>query len=680
MTAIWIIHRDERLRAALARLSGVGDGGRLGAPDDAAWTTAPTPQVVVLGLSGDLDAELEFAHRHASRLPGARWLLVCPREERAEADRLFDSLPAERIDFPPTAAELRAQIRSATARRPVDGLARRQLRDAVANRFARWFSDLELPEVLRALDPRLAGVPLLVRGEPGTGRTLLSRYVHAFGGSAGGTWLELPCARSPRPADLLDWLREAEASAAPDPAQLTICLGDADALSPAAQQTVRAWVELGLPPGIGTFPRVRWIATVADDLTMGVGMARALTPDLTPDLAQALAGLSVRIPPLRERPEAIEALTRDTALAWSTARGTPQRVFAPDALAALGRHPWPGNQRELEAVIARTLAAEGTDPIHADRLRFHAEGPEPAVPDLDEAFATLTPVPESRAAAPAPPISESPPVAPVGATQATQPAGRDSAAPLRGKPEPTAAPAKSPADQSRADDPADEVRRLVRSLAHEVRNPLVAIRTFASLLPERADDPQFREEFSRVVGADVDRLVGVLDRLGSFAELEEGEPERVDVAAVLEGCLEESRGEIEQRRLLVLKELDRTQPHALAHPQAVELALGFLLQRALAWMPDRADLYLASRRQPGGLHGQPSQRIVFRFYRPGGRGAPTDAATAALGDRETDLGLMLSEQLVSSQHGTLTFDDTHADETVILIDLPAAAPTDPASD
>ena len=657
MTAIWIIHRDERLRAALARLSGVGDSARLGAPDDSAWTAAPTPDVVVLGLAGDLDSELEFAHRHAPRLAGARWLLVCPRDERDEADRLFDSLPAQRIDFPPTAAELRSRIRAATARRPVDGLARRRLRDAVAARFARWFADLELPEVLRSLDPRLAGVPLLVRGEPGTGRTLLARYVHAFGGSAGGTWLELPCARSPKPTDLLAWLREADAAAAPDPAQLTVCLGDADALTPAAQQTVRSWIELGLPPGIGPFARVRWIATVGDDLSMGAGMEGALTPELTPDLAQALAGLTVRIPPLRERTGAIETLANEAANAWATARSAAPRAFAPDALAALARHPWPGNQRELEAVVARTLAAESNDPIHADQLRFHAEGP---TAERSEVLAAHEPAPPPAR------IAESlRPEPPRDAPSETKPRGGTQPAPETGPPASAAA---------------DEVRRLIRSLSHEVRNPLVAIRTFASLLPERADDPEFRDEFSRIVGADVDRLEGVLDRLGSFAELPEAGPEPVDVAALLESRLEEVRGEIESRRLLVLKELDRTRPHALASAPALSLALEFLLQRALAWMPDRADLYLASRYQPEGLGGRPSQRVVMRFYRPGAGAEPTDTARAALGDRETDVGLVLAEQLIRSQQGTLSVDDTQADETVVVIDLPSAKAPEPASD
>jgi nitrogen-specific signal transduction histidine kinase len=219
-----------------------------------------------------------------------------------------------------------------------------------------------------------------------------------------------------------------------------------------------------------------------------------------------------------------------------------------------------------------------------------------------------------------------------------------------------------------------EVRRLARSLAHEVRNPLVAIRTFASLLPERADDPTFREEFSKMVGADVDRIEGVLDRLGSFAELPSDPPDRVDVAAVVEAQLEALRGEIERRRLLVLKELDRTRPHARASGPAVELALEFLLQRALAWMPDRADLYLAARHQPDGLRGGPSQRIVLRFYRPDAGDAATDAATEALSDRETDLGLVLAEQLIRSQNGTLTLDDTRPDETVVVVDLPAAPP------
>jgi signal transduction histidine kinase len=410
---------------------------------------------------------------------------------------------------------------------------------------------------------------------------------------------------------------------------------------------------------VGPFARVSWIATVGDDLSMGAGMPGALTPELTPDLAQALAGLTVRIPPLRQRREAIATLATDTALAWSSARGTPPRTFADDALLALERHPWPGNQRELEAVVARTLAAEAGTPIHADQLRFHTEGRSSSGPAGFQSEERFEPAPVGPAAEP---------------SRVEVPAREPSDAKRTDALE-------APADGTNGADGAGEVRRLLRSLAHEVRNPLVAIRTFASLLPERADDPEFREEFSRLVGADVNRIEGVLDRLGSFAELAPAEPERVDVAAALEGRLEELRSEIETRRLLVLKELDRTHPHARASGPAVELALEFLLQRALAWMPDRADLYLASRYQPDGLRGGPSQRIVLRSYRPGGGGAASsDAAAEALSARETDLALILAEQLVRSQHGTLTLDDTRADETVVVLDLPAAEPPGPASD
>jgi len=58
---------------------------------------------------------------------------------------------------------------------------------------------------------------------------------------------------------------------------------------------------------------------------------------------------------------------------------------------------------------------------------------------------------------------------------------------------------------------------LAASMSHEVRNPLVAIKTFASLLPERYDDPAFREEFRTQVNKEIGRLEAIIDQINAFA-------------------------------------------------------------------------------------------------------------------------------------------------------------------
>ena len=47
---------------------------------------------------------------------------------------------------------------------------------------------------------------------------------------------------------------------------------------------------------------------------------------------------------------------------------------------------------------------------------------------------------------------------------------------------------------------------LAASMSHEIRNPLVAIKTFAQLLPERFEDPDFRKDFNQIVVQEIDRL------------------------------------------------------------------------------------------------------------------------------------------------------------------------------
>ena len=56
---------------------------------------------------------------------------------------------------------------------------------------------------------------------------------------------------------------------------------------------------------------------------------------------------------------------------------------------------------------------------------------------------------------------------------------------------------------------------LVSGIAHEIKNPLVAIKTFAELLPERFSDIDFPEDFSKVVGTEIDRIDGLVGRLRS---------------------------------------------------------------------------------------------------------------------------------------------------------------------
>ena len=73
----------------------------------------------------------------------------------------------------------------------------------------------------------------------------------------------------------------------------------------------------------------------------------------------------------------------------------------------------------------------------------------------------------------------------------------------------------------------ESVEVLLSTLVHEVKNPLVAISTFAHLLPERYGEEEFRGEFSRLVGLEVKRLNGVLEMLLEYGQL--GIPLPVDV-------------------------------------------------------------------------------------------------------------------------------------------------------
>ena len=76
---------------------------------------------------------------------------------------------------------------------------------------------------------------------------------------------------------------------------------------------------------------------------------------------------------------------------------------------------------------------------------------------------------------------------------------------------------KSMKEQQERLDRATFWTELAASLSHEVRNPLVAIKTFAQLLPERFGDKEFQHEFKDLVSSEIERLNGIVDQIHNFA-------------------------------------------------------------------------------------------------------------------------------------------------------------------
>jgi len=133
-----------------------------------------------------------------------------------------------------------------------------------------------------------------------------------------------------------------------------------------------------------------------------------------------------------------------------------------------------------------------------------------------------------------------------------------STSPLRG---PAGAPLGAVAvlaDMSRLKELEQEKRRAERlasieaiasGLIHEIRNPLVGIKTYAQLLPARGASEEFRDMFSRTAGREIGRIDDLLSRFRTMSRASQHPMEMVDVAAPLRDTLETLHAELEDRKI-----------------------------------------------------------------------------------------------------------------------------------
>lgn len=221
--------------------------------------------------------------------------------------------------------------------------------------------------------------PLLLTGETGTGKSLLARLAHAASSRKDGPFLEINCASFPPDlleSELFGHVRGAFSGAVASHKGLlrsaeggTVLLDEIGEMPPHLQAVLlQALQDRKVRPVGGTAFQplnIRIIAATNRDLEKALADG-----SFRRDLYHRLAVLKIHIPPLRERREDIPALCSLFMELSARRLGRPTPRFTPEAGLILLGQPYPGNVRELEALVERVvnLAPEDRDELGPEYL------------------------------------------------------------------------------------------------------------------------------------------------------------------------------------------------------------------------------------------------------------------------------------------------------------------------
>lgn len=221
---------------------------------------------------------------------------------------------------------------------------------------------------------------------------------------------------------------------------------------------------------------------------------------------------------------------------------------------------------------------------------------------------------------------------------------------------------------------------LAASMSHEIRNPLVAIKTFAQLLPERFDDADFRKEFNKIVVNEIDRLDKIITQINNFAHPPELVLKPIDVRSPVKKGVEIARSRYGINGKVELEtSLPSNLPRVLGDETALAEAFAHLLANAAEASADRSKPRITLSAKPV-REGRHSSAVVVTVQDNGTGIAPEIkekifSPFCTTKPRGMGLGLPIVKRTVFDHHGRVEVDSTSKGTQVSVL-LPATSGSD----
>ena len=269
-------------------------------------------------------------------------------------------------------------------------------------------SSTEMHSIFAIID-KVADTPstVLITGESGTGKELVAKALHEQSSRKSEPFIKINCAAIPKTlmeSELFGYEKGAFTGATSSkPGRFELADGGTLFLDEIGEIPVEMQVKLLRAIQESEFERVGGIKTLKVDVRLITATNRDLEQEVArgnfrDDLFYRLNVVPLQIPPLRKRTGDIPLLVQHIIRKFNERLKKSISGIADDALAALETHNWPGNIRELENVLERTILFAKGERIERADLQLSTTAPA-AVPQ---------PVPEPARA------NESQPMAPVG--------------------------------------------------------------------------------------------------------------------------------------------------------------------------------------------------------------------------------------------------------------------------